>query len=271
LKYANQTVFIIGGSSGIGLAAAHRFASEGANLALFARRPEALEAAAKDLTNAAPHHPIQTFVLDASDFHETAHVLGQAQAQLGTPDILINSAGGATPRRFVDIDHAQLEATIAANLLTAWNPCQVLVPHMQAQGSGIIVNVSSVAGLLGVYGYTDYSLAKFGLIGFSESLRSELKPKGIRVQVLCPPDTDTPGFEQENKSKPKETMALSQGAKLMSADAVADVLLKEIGGKKFIILANQPSRIFYALRRLSARLTFAQIDRIIAQAQNNSF
>jgi len=113
-------------------------------------------------------------------------------------------------------------------------------------------------------------MAKFGVFGFSESLRSELKPAGVSVQVLCPPDTDTPGFEAENKTKPIETHALSEGAKLMSAEKVAKGLLKEIGGKKFIILSNRPSKIFYALRRLSSRLTFAEIDRIIAKAQKPS-
>ena len=83
-------------------------------------------------------------------------------------------------------------------------------------------------------------------------------------------DTDTPGFETENKTTPRETHALSAGAKLMSAEAVAKGLLTDIGTKRFIILANRPSKFFYALRRLSSRLTFAEIDRIIAKAQKHS-
>ena len=272
MKYDNKTVFVVGGSSGIGLAAANQLARAGANIALFARNQDTLETAHAAVTASRndSDRSVRSYCLDASNAAETHHTMGQAVADLGVPDILINSAGGATPQRFSDISTDQLEKTIASNLMTVWHPCKALVPLMESRGSGTIVNVSSVAGLLGVYGYTDYSLAKFGVIGFSESLRSELKPSGVSVQVLCPPDTDTPGFENENKTKPRETHALSEGAKLMSAEAVAEALLANIGTKRFIILANRPSKFFYALRRLSSRLTFAEIDRIIAKAQKHS-
>src|SRR5438477_366286 len=80
---------------------------------------------------------------------------------------------------------------------------------------------ASLAGLIGVFGYTDYCASKFAIVGFSEALRSELKPHGIMVSVLCPPDVDTPGFAVENTTKPPETVAISEGAKPMTPDEVA--------------------------------------------------
>src|SRR6185503_5941588 len=106
--------------------------------------------------------------------------------------------------------------TMAVNLAGCWHMIQALLPHMKARG-GYIVNTASLAGLIGVSGYSDYCASKFALVGYSEALRAELKLVGIEVSVLCPPDTDTPGFATENRTKPEETKAISASARLMSA------------------------------------------------------
>lgn len=81
-----------------------------------------------------------------------------------------------------------------------WNSISTLLPHMRQRG-GYIVNVSSVLGFMGVFGYSDYCPSKFAILGLSEVLKSELKRYGIGISVLCPPDTDTPGFQVENQTK----------------------------------------------------------------------
>ncbi len=103
-----------------------------------------------------------------------------------------NNNGRAYPRKFADVSCQQFDETMRINMYGIWNTCAALVPHMKEQG-GAIVNISSIAGFVGVFGFTDYSASKFAVIGFSEALKSELKQFGITVQVLCPPDTDTPG------------------------------------------------------------------------------
>lgn len=269
MPFSGQTIFIVGGSSGIGLAAACKFARGGANVTIFARRQEALEEAKREILNHRPSASsrIEARVLDAADYGKTRETFAAEIAESGTPDILVNSAGGATPHRFIEMDAEQLAHTLNINVATAWNPCKVIAPHMIARGSGTIVNVSSLAGLIGVYGYTDYSLAKYGVVGFSEALRSELKPDGIKVQVFCPPDTRTPGYDRENKTKPAETAALSQGAKLMSAETVASAMIAGLATRKFVVLANLESRIFWALQRYAPGLGRAYMDRVIAKAQ----
>lgn len=79
--------------------------------------------------------------------------------------------------------------------------------------------------LRGKIAYADYCASKYGVIGFSGALRSELKPWGIKVQVLCPPGTDTPGYAAENLSKPRETKAISSAAKILTPEQVALALI----------------------------------------------
>lgn len=264
-----QTVFIVGGSSGIGLAAACQLAADGANVAIFARRPEVLERARQEIVahQKEPSSSVSAYSLDAADFAQTQEVFARAAGDLGKPSVLINSAGGSTPHRFIDMDADQLDRTLRSNVAPCWNACKAVVPYMMERDAGTIVNVSSLAGLIGVYGYTDYCLAKYGVVGFSEALRSELKPNGIKVQVFCPPDTQTPGYDEENKTKPVETIALSAGANLMSAADVADALVDGLSSNKFVVLANRESRLFWALQRYAPGLGRIYIDHVIAKAQ----
>ena len=123
--------------------------------------------------------------------------MAEVVQSFGAPDILINNVGRALPRYFEDVTFEQFDETMKTNLYGAWNTISVLVPHMKA-GGGTIVNVSSMAGFIGVFGYTDYCASKFAVVGLSEALRQELRRYGITVAVLCPPDTDTPGLANED-------------------------------------------------------------------------
>ncbi len=266
-----ESTFIVGGSSGIGLACAKLLAARGSDLAIFARRGDVVAEAVAEIEtvarDAGQTSKILGLPLDATDYTAVKQSFSQAIAEIGVPDLLINAAGRAVPHRFLEMDKAQISETYEANVLTAWNAAHLLAPDMVARGSGAIVNISSLAGLIGVYGYTDYSFSKAGLIGFSESLRCELKPLGIKVQVFCPPDTDTPGFEAENATKPHETRAMSEGGGLMSADDAATALLKGLQTSHFVTLANFESHMFYALRRIFPRLSLRVIDGMVRKAQ----
>jgi len=152
------------------------------------------------------------------------------------------------------------------NLYGAWNTISALLPHMRERG-GYIVNVSSMAGLIGVFGYTDYSASKFALIGLSEALRSELRRYGITVSVLCPPDTDPPGLQEENKTKPPETKATSARAKLMQPDAVARALINGMERRRFLIIRGFDGKLTFAVKRLFPGLVDWMMSRDIRKAQ----
>jgi len=168
---------------------------------------------------------------------------------LSVPDILINCVGIAQPDYFENITFDIFDKTIKTNLYSTWNTVYTMVPYMKEKG-GQIVNTSSIAGFLGVFGYADYCMTKFGIIGFSEALRSELKRYNLSVQVLCPPDTDTPGFEAENKNKPEETKAIGSKAKLLKPEEVATVLLNEMQKSTFLIIPGFDGKLTRIIKRL---------------------
>ena len=269
--FNDKMVFLVGGSSGIGLSTAKLLAARGAGLVLFARNSERLEKAVAQAA-ACGISPGQTFsfmTMDASDPGEVKKVMTRAVAEFSAPDVLINSAGRAIPGYFADLTYERFEATMKTNLYGTWNTVSALVPHMKEKG-GAIVNVSSVAGFVGVFGYTDYCASKFGVLGFSEALRSELKPLGISVFVLCPPDTDTPGLQEENKTKPVETQALSGNVKLMGPDDVAKALLKGMAKGQFLIIPGFDGRITHLAKRFLPGLVTGIMDRTIKKLHGKS-
>ncbi len=258
-----RVVFIPGGSSGIGLAAAKRFAALGADVAIFARRADVLADAAAQIERHrySDQQRVVATPLDVGDAAAVRRVLAAAIEQLGAPEILINCAGRAVPQYFERIDAAQLDETLRINLGGAWHATQAVLPHMRERGSGAIVNVSSLAGLIGLFGYTDYAASKFALVGFSEALRNEVARDGIRVSVLCPPDTKTPGFDEENKGKPPETKAASAGASVLDVETVADALLDGIERGRFLIIPGKEARFAARMKRFLPGLLMRVLDR----------
>jgi short-subunit dehydrogenase len=132
---------------------------------------------------------------------------------------------------------------------------------------GYIVNTSSMCGFVGVFGYADYCAAKFGIVGLSEVLRSELRWHNIAVSVLCPPDTDTPGFAEENRTKPPETVAVSGAGSLMKPEEVAKALLAGMARKEFMIIPNLNGKFTWWMKRLLPGLVDAIMDADIKKVQ----
>jgi 3-dehydrosphinganine reductase len=253
VDFEGKNVYVVGGSTGIGLSVAKIMADLGANLIIFSRKKEKLEAALKVITThkKGDSQRLTYKQLDVSIYNDVKAAMEASVQEFGTPDVLINCAGRAIPNYFQRIPYDQFDQTMRINLYGMWNTTSVLVPHMMKRGEGYIVNTSSVTGFLGTFGYTDYSASKFAVIGFSEALKSELASHGIKVSVLCPPDTDTPGFQNENKTKPPETAAMSENLKLMHPDDVARSLIRGMMKGKFIILSNFMSRLTYFLKRVA--------------------
>jgi NAD(P)-dependent dehydrogenase (short-subunit alcohol dehydrogenase family) len=267
--YSGKNVFISGGSSGIGLECAKRFAGLGANVFIFARRPEVLEGAAAAIheRKAGPAQRLAWAAVDVTDPERVSHVLAGAVRDLGAPDIVITCAGVALPGYFERIGAGTFELTMRTNLFGTWNVLSALVPSMKASHGGHIVTVSSIAGFLGVFGYTAYCASKFGVMGLSEALRSEVKPYGIGVSVLCPPDTDTPGFAQENACKPPETRALGESAGLMSPEKVALALVKGMERGRFLIVPGMEGKFILWAKRLAPGALTAVMDALVRRSR----
>jgi 3-dehydrosphinganine reductase len=247
----NRRVYLVGGSCGIGLSLGCELASRGAHLLVFARDRERLSGAVEVMSGlrAGTGQQVEAFPMDVSSWAQVLPGMEKAVQDFGPPDVLLNCAGRALPGRFDDLGIDKFEDTMAVNLMGTIHTVKALVPFMKGRG-GIIVNTSSVAGLVGIFGYTDYCASKYAVIGFSEALRSELKPLGIKVQVLCPPDTDTPGFELENRTKPEETKRITGAAKLMKPDDVARACIRGMATNRFLIIPGLDSKAAVLAKRL---------------------
>lgn len=146
-NFTDKTAYITGGSSGIGLAICKLLAAKGASVAIFARRPDVLELAVKEIS-ARKLNDSQRFLarqLDVASRDDCERVLPSVVAEIGAPDILINSAGLGHPAVFENIDYATFDKVVKINVHGTWNTMSILVPYMKEKG-GYIVNVSSVAG-----------------------------------------------------------------------------------------------------------------------------
>lgn len=266
--YENKTIFIVGGSSGIGLAAAKQLAAKGARIHIFARREEVLQNAQAEIKGQAknPEHVAYT-LCDVTDSDHTTLQFAKAVEHSGRPCIVINCAGAAFPNYFENISADQFLSTLKLNVLGVRNVAAAALPHLKAQGHGHIVNTSSVAGFVGVFGYTDYSASKFAVVGFSEALKQELAQYNIKVSVLYPPDTYTEGFQVEEQTKPEETRAISGNAKLTRPEDVASALIKVLPRAPFHILPTVDGRLTHWAKRWLPGVIDAVVMRTLKKAQ----
>jgi len=249
--FRGKTIYLFGGSSGIGLETAKLLAAEGAHLILFARNRERLAAALEAVRQRRDGEDQRTasHALDVTRYEDVVRVVEEAVDADGPPDILINCVGRARPKRFDAIGHEQFDEIMKANLYGTWNTISALLPHMKERG-GRILNFSSPCGYVGVYGYADYCAARFGTIGLSETLRTELRDFGISVQVICPPDTDTPGYREENKTKPPETAAISGWARLLDAEQAAGMVVRALRSGRFLVNPGFMGKVVYLAKRM---------------------
>lgn len=263
------TVIVTGGSSGIGLATAKLYAQRGCDVAIVGRNAERLAGALVELRAAAsrPDQSCLTRSADLSTFEGAREAIDSLVAEGFGPDILVNSAGVIIPGEFATMPLENFESNLTNGYWSVVYPCRAAVPHMLAQGSGHIVNVSSVAGYLGIYGYTGYSSAKFAVMGFTEALRFEMKPAGIAVHVVCPPDTDTPALAFEHTLRPPETDVIAGNIKAIPATKVAEAIVRGVERGKYLIIPDALSAFYFRLKGLLPEVFFAIVDGDVAKAR----
>ncbi|MFZ1057108.1 MAG: SDR family oxidoreductase [Opitutaceae bacterium] len=259
----DQHVLVTGGSSGIGLALAVRAAAAGARVSIVSRNEARLEAARKSiLASGHPESPVFVSAADVSSETAVLASLREAEKAQGPIDVLITSAGTARPGYFEEVPVAVFERTMAVNYFGTLYPLKAVVPAMVKRGKGAVVLISSGAGLIGLFGYTPYSPTKFALRGLAESLRAELKPTGVHVMIVYPPDTDTPQLAEEELTKPAETRAITKAGGLWSADEVARVTLEGLRRRRFAVTPGLRMAALGRLHSLLSPVLFWNLDRI---------
>lgn len=269
--YALRHVIVTGGSSGIGKETARCYYRTGANVTLIARRQEALDLARNDLL-AAPQsakNDVLTLSADVSDAESIQQAIAKAVARFGAPDILINSAGIAHPGYFENLQIESFHDHMAVNYFGTLNAIKAVLPIQLARGRGQIVLVSSGAALMGIFGYTAYGASKFAVRGLAEALRSELRPKGIGVTIIYPPDTDTPQLIVENKTKPPETKMISGSTKIWSAERVAEKIVCGVAKRRFVVAPGWEMLVLAKFHSVLRPVLDYYFDRRITKMQAN--
>jgi 3-dehydrosphinganine reductase len=243
--YRDRLCLVVGGSEGIGRAVATGLSARGSRVIVAARREGPLRDAQR-ATGAAGSR-----AFDVADWAAVDGAVRDVVASDGVPDIVVNCAGLALPGWLHEVDVAELDEMMRVNYMGTVHVCRAIVPHMIARRSGVMVNTASMGGLLGLFGYTGYCGSKFAVVGFSEALRREVAPHGVRVTLLCPPNTRTPGLARENLRKPAEVLAQEEKVATLEPEAVAEALLRALPKGKSVVIPTLDGQAAWWLARVA--------------------
>lgn len=269
--FADNTAIVCGGSKGIGKETAKEIARLGGSVCLIARHREPLQSTAREIEEIRQGDSqfVEAIACDASDEERLRPLLTDFIDRRGVPDYLINCVGYARPQYVQELTLKDFRERMEVNYYGQLVPILILLPYLMEARRGHIANVSSMMGYFGIIGYAAYAPTKFALVGLTEVLRHELKPYNISCSVLYPPDTDTPGFEKENETKPPECAELSAGAKMLSAKEVAEVFVEGILKKQVDIMPGEAGMV-WRLKRFFPWLVRWVTDRDYIKARKNA-
>ena len=188
--FSGKTALVTGATKGIGRDVALAFAESGCSIAATGRNAEALATLAAEIETKGVE--CFTFKADLADVEECRRMAEYFLQETGGIDILINNAGISFPERIVDLDVNHWDATLAVNLRAPVMVTKVVASHMIEKRNGVIVNVSSNAGIAGIDEHAAYCASKFGLLGVTKVMAVELGPFNIRVNAVAPTVVLTP-------------------------------------------------------------------------------
>ena len=229
MNSTNQVVLITGASSGIGRCLAIDFAKRGAVVIGCGRSQERLDQTLTEVRRASPSSTM--IPCDVGNRQEVQSMVAGVLADFGKIDILINNAGIGMRKPFAETSVDTIEEIMRINYFGMVYCTHAALPSMIARGSGHIVNISSVAGIIGTLNLSGYCASKFAMNGFSESLYYELKPLGIHVSVICPGPVSTDFNRSFADTKPK-----SPGFLMLAPETVSRLVIRAIAAKKFEVI-----------------------------------
>lgn len=268
--FTGKLALVTGGSSGIGLEISKKLAALGCSVGILSRDAARLEKSAAEIRGVAASSTVKvtTIQCDVSQHELVSPAISKWINTEGVPDLVINSVGIGRPGLFEDLDLALFRQMVDTNYMGDVCVTKAVLPGMLSRGSGHIVFISSVAGFMGMYGYTSYAPTKFAVRGFADSLRMEVADRGIQLSVVFPPDTETPGLEYEKPFQPPVLIAMNENAPALKANVVAEDILKGIQRNRYIITpGNDSSMYFQLVGLLGGGLVYKVLDLFLDDAK----
>ena len=226
-NFKGQVALVTGASSGLGFATARAFAEAGAKVVLSSDNADKLAAAAAEL--AAAGHDVRGIACDVADEEQVARLVEQTVATFGRLDMAFNNAGIQGPHEpFTATSGAAYDAVSGVNLRGVWACMKHELIQMEKQGSGAVVNCSSLGGIVGQSERAAYHATKHGVLGLTKSAGVEYAARGIRVNAVCPGVFDTPMLSGMKDAKPELMAEIVKGqpiGRLGTADELAAAVL----------------------------------------------
>lgn len=266
-NFADKTIYITGGASGIGLETGKRLAALGAHIVVLDYNPTDVAQSAIEAARSSSAQRVTRYQLDIADRQEVLKTVARAAVEAGAPDMVINSAGTGVCGEFATMKFEDFDRVMQVNLYGSRHICEAILPLMRARGRGKIVLLASMGGVVPVYGYTDYGTSKFAVLGFGECLRYELKPLGIDVVVCCPGEVETPMVVAERQTIHPVTRAMKRlGGTISVEQAVSELISGIQRDKAIIVLGGKSSVTFWVHHLLPPSVWNMITDRIVTKA-----
>jgi len=221
MKLAGKVAVITGGARGIGHSTAVKFAAEGAKIAVCDINPELTQTTLGEIR--AQGGEAEGYLVDVTNKEEIATMVGAVMAKWGRIDCVVNNAGIVMDAQLKNMTDEQFDRVIDINLKGVYNCTRAVVGIMLAQESGVILTTSSVVGLYGNFGQTNYAASKFAVIGMTKTWAKELGRKGIRANAVCPGFIATPILNQMPPKVLGEMAAKVPLGRLGTPDEIANV------------------------------------------------
>ena len=241
------TVYITGGMSGIGKALAIEYLRRGAHVAIFDLNVN--DAVLKELSKSRRHAEQTVIAYQASvtDSAGLSEAVAQAVAMIGAPQLGLNCAGIQRAQPFDSLSAEHFEQVVQVNLVGSRNFAAAVLPLM-GPGSRLAL-VASMAGFVSNYSYAAYSASKFGVIGLGRVLRTEYKPKGIGVSLICPPEVDTPMVVDEMKNIHPVSRRLKALGGSLSLPTATKIILAGLDAGRGVIIPGGKAKMAYFCSR----------------------
>ena len=262
--FKDKLIVITGGSSGIGKNLGKKLLLKGADIALVARDKEKLQSAKDELSAIAKENQkIDMFSCNVADYTAVTTTFLEIADTLGSPDILINSAGILREGYFEGQSMSTFHEVMDINYFGTLHCIKAAIPYFKEKGEGRVVNICSIAGLTGCFGYAAYCSSKHAIAGLTSTLRQEFRPQNIEFHIVCPPEFESPMVEDVNTYRTIENKRVVHNIPVLDLETVTDATIKGVEKNRYEIITGRYAGLMVKVTKFFPSLSRIVIDHTI--------